>query len=262
MNDNVFIEGQIAFMDDILKMHEMVKNIHVSLKKLYPITVINNGCFFVFDISETGDKYEFKLKSETPMSISGDILASFSLDFYGMKPSAIISKNILENRNNYVFIFHEFVHCFQSENGEIEIRKKLSIEKQEMGKNNYSWEINFPFPFNNEYFVNKTIELSDFFENNDYENVLNYYNDMKIYLQETEFEYMVWQGWKEGFARYIENLVRKELGMSLNTNMLRPPFNRVHFYAIGDKYIEMLIKDDEELKNDIVRLYHKMNLEK
>jgi hypothetical protein len=32
MNDNVFIERQIAFMNDIVKMHDTVKNIHASLK--------------------------------------------------------------------------------------------------------------------------------------------------------------------------------------------------------------------------------------
>jgi hypothetical protein len=217
MDDNVFIEKQMVLTDNIIKMHDNVKNIHVSLEKLYTITVINDGYFFVFDINETGNKYEFKLKAKTPMPISGDILAAFSLDFYHMKPSAVISKNILENQNNNIFIFHEFVHCFQMENGEFDIRKELLIEKQEMAKNNYSWEINFPFPYNNEYFINKTMELSGYFINNSYENVVNYHRDMKAYLREVEFEYMIWQEWKEGFARYVENLIRKELGLQLNT---------------------------------------------
>jgi hypothetical protein len=260
MNDNVFIEKQIGLIDNIIKMHDNVKNIHTSLEKLYPITVINNGYFFVFDINEAGNKYEFKFKTETPMPISGDILAAFSLDFYHMKPSAVISKNILENQNNYINIFHEFVHCFQMGNGEFDIRKELLIEKQEMEKNNYSWEINFPFPYNNEYFINKTMELSDYFINNGYENVVNYHRDMKTYLQKVEYEYMIWQEWKEGFARYVENLIRKELGLQLNTNVLRQPFDRVHFYEIGNKYIEMLVKNDKELNINIIKLFNKMNI--
>jgi len=143
MNDMAFIERQISYMNEIIKMHNIVKNIHVSLKKLYPVTIVKDNYFFVFDINEIGNKYEFKLKTQTPMPISGNILASFSLDFYDMKPSAVISENILENQENYIFIFHEFVHCFQWENGEIDLRKDLKIEKQEMEKNNYSWEINF-----------------------------------------------------------------------------------------------------------------------
>jgi len=121
MDDQVFIERQISYMDEIIKMHDTIKDIHVSLEKLYPITVINNGYFFIFDINEFGNKYEFKLKVETPMPISGEILAAFPLDSYDTKPSAAISNRILENKDNYVFIFHEFVHCFQMENGEFEL---------------------------------------------------------------------------------------------------------------------------------------------
>jgi len=258
MDDSIFIEKQISLMDNIIKMHNDIKNIHVSLDKLYPITVINNGYFFVFDVNETGNEYEFKIKAETQMPVSGDILAAFSLDFYNMKPSAIISKNTLENQNNYIFIFHEFVHCFQMENGEFDIRKNLTIEKQEMAKNNYSWELNYSFPYNDDYFIKNTIELSNYFTNGDYENVLNYHRKMKAYLQKIEFEYMTWQEWKEGYARYVENLIRKELGLQMNNNMLTQPFGRVHFYEIGNKYIEMLIKNDEELNNDIVKLFKKM----
>jgi len=258
MDDSIFIVKQINLMDNIIKMHYEIKRIHVSLDKLYPITVINNGYFFVFDINEAGSKYEYKIKAETPMPVSGDILAAFSLDFYSMKPSAIISKNTLENQNYYISIFHEFVHCFQMENGEFDIRKELTIEKQEIAKNNYSWEINFPFPYNNNYFIKNTMELSDYFINGNYDKVITYHKNMKTYLKEIDFEYMIWQEWKEGYARYIENLIRKELGLQMNTNSLRKPFNRVHFYEIGSKYIEMLIKNDEELNNNIVKLFNKM----
>jgi hypothetical protein len=257
-DDKMFIYEQISLMDNIVKMHSKIKNIHKSLEKLYPITVINNDYFFVFDFNESEERYEFKLKMNTPMPILGNILAAFSLDFYYMKPSAIISNNILIDKNNYVFIFHEFVHCFQLENGEIDIRRNLNIEKQEMAKNNFNWEINYPFPYNSEYFVNRTIRLSNYFYNDDYENIMKYYRDMKVYLQETEFEYMIWQKWKEGFARYIENLIRKELGLQLNTNELIPPFDRVHFYEIGSKYIEYLLNNYNELDNCIIKLFEKM----
>jgi len=258
MDEKMFIEKQIAFLDEIIIMHGIIKDIHKSLNKLYPIAIVNNGYFFVFEPNEIGNKYEFKLKEKIPMPFSGDIFAAFPPDFYEMKSSAVISKNILENKNNFVSIFHEFVHCFQMENGEFDIKNGLSIAKQEMGKNNYSWEINYPFPYDNEYFKNKTIELSDFFANGDYENVNIYHKEMKAHLQETEFEYLIWQEWKEGFARYIENLINAKIGSHLNTNVLRPPFDRVHFYEIGSNYIKMLIMNDKELENNILDLFHRM----
>jgi len=261
MDDNIFIEKQIDLMDNIIKTHGEIKNIHLSLEKLYPITVINKGYFFVFDLNETGGRYEYKTKAVTSMSVSGEFLAAFPLDFYEMKPSAVISNNILDNQINYIFIFHEFVHCFQMENGEFDIRKDLSIEKQEMAKNNYSWELNFPFPYNDEYFIKNTAELSNYFLNGDYDSVVNNYKNMKTYLHEIEFEYMIWQEWKEGFARYIENLIRKELGLQINADILKQPFKRAHFYEIGSKYIEMLIKNNKELSANIIKLFNKIKME-
>jgi hypothetical protein len=83
---------------------------------------------------------------------------------------------------------------------------------------------------------------------------------MKNILQETDFEYMIWQEWKEGYARYIENMIRKHLSWQLNINELETPFNRVHFYEIGSNYIELLINNEVELGNDIKELFNKMIL--
>jgi len=58
----MFIERQIVFMNEIIRMHDEIKNIHVSLEKLYPITVIHNGYFFVFDINETGNVSQYNIK--------------------------------------------------------------------------------------------------------------------------------------------------------------------------------------------------------
>jgi hypothetical protein len=252
------IEGQAAFMDNIIKMHDEVKNIHVSLEKLYPITVISDGYFYVFDKSEIGDKYEFRRKVETSIVVSGDILTAFHLNFYDMKPSVVISKNMLENQGNNILVLHEFVHCFQLENGAVEIRNELSVQRQEIVRNNYNWEIDYPFPYSNDYFIDKTTELSDRFSSGNYDYIEVYHNCMKAYLHKAEYEYMVWQEWKEGFARHVENLIRRELKLQLNGNILRSPFGRVHFYEIGSKYIEMLLEKDEELNDNLVKLFYKM----
>jgi hypothetical protein len=194
------------------------------------------------------------------MTIPDDmsLLAAFPLFSYDMKPSAIISKNILGNPENYIFIFHEFVHCFQWDNGEQDIRKELTVEKQEMAKSNYSWELDFPFPYNSEFFILKTIELTESFSD---ESIVQYHESMRKYLEEVEFEYMIWQECKEGFARYVENLARNKLGLKMNTTILTAPLDRVCFYEIGSKYIELLINNNAELNNNIVDLFNKMKME-
>jgi hypothetical protein len=53
LNDNVFIEEQVAFMEEIVKLHDVIKDVHKSLEKLYRISVIKNEHFYIFDLNET-----------------------------------------------------------------------------------------------------------------------------------------------------------------------------------------------------------------
>jgi hypothetical protein len=127
-----------------------------------------------------------------------------------------------------------------------------------MKKNNYSWELNYSFPYEDDYFIEKTITLNDFFAKNDYINIINFHKDMKTYFSETEYEYMIWQEWKEGFARYIENLIIAKLEMKQVTKVLTPPFDRTYFYVIGSKYIAMILNRENALSNDIEQLFYKI----
>jgi hypothetical protein len=84
-----------------------------------------------------------------------------------------------------------------------------------------------------------------------------YHNEIKSELNEKDFEYMIWQEWKEGYVRYIENLVGERLGANKNSSVLTTPFERPVFYRIGNRYIETLIRDDPKLKGDIEALFQK-----
>ena len=260
MDDDIFLKRQIAFMESVIRLHNMVNHIHVSLEKLYPITVINDGYFFVYDKNEIGDEYKFMRKVETSIVASGDILTTFNLNFYDLKPSVVISKNMLGNPGNNILVLHEFVHCFQLEHGALGLKNELLIQKQEMVKNNYNWEVDFPFPYKNAYFIDRTKILSNYLVNGKYkhDDFVIYRNCMRTYLHKVDYEYMIWQSWKEGFARYVENLIRKEVGLRLNANILIPPYDRVVFLEIGSKYIETLIESDEELNHNIIALFYKM----
>lgn len=253
-----FIAKQLSSLSKIFELHKKIKDIDESLTKLYPITIVKDEAFFVFDLDTSGEKYELKLEYPTPMKISNGILAAFALDFYNMKPSAIVSEEIFERLEGYVFIFHEFVHCFQWQECENEIRGSLEIEKKLKEEYNYMWEINHSFPYDNPVFIDKTIELVNYFNTKDYDSVLDYHKQMREYLSNIDFEYMIWQEWKEGFARYLENIIRVKLGIKINKNELQPPFDRVCFYEIGSRYIELLVNINTGLKNNIKDLYYKM----
>lgn len=251
-----FIKRQISSLSKIHELHNQIKNIDRSLERLYPVTIVDDDTFFVFDLDVTDKKYEFKLEYPTPMPVPKGVLAAFPLDFYNMKSSAVVSEEAFESLEGYVFIFHEFVHCFQAENCENELRATLEIERKSREEKNYMWEITYPFPYDDSVFIKKTMELDDYFRERDY---TSYYREIKEHLNKTDFEYMMWQQWKEGFARYIENLIRDKLDIRRNnTNKLQPPFDRVCFYEIGSRYIESIFAMNSDLKGSIKDLYYKM----
>jgi hypothetical protein len=69
---------------------------------------------------------------------------------------------------------------------------------------------------------------------------------------------MVWQEWKEGFARFVENTIRRRLGMEENHYGVEEPFHRVTFYEGGSKFIGFLGKQEPGLLVDIENLFSKM----
>lgn len=253
-----FIAKQVTSLSKIHELHKQLKDIDISLAQLYPVTIVEDDTFFVFDLDVTCEKYELKLEHQTPMQIPKGILAAFPLDFYNLKPSAIVSEEAFESLDGYVFIFHEFVHCFQFENCENELRDTLEIERKSREENNFMWEIIHPFPYENSFFIKKTIELDNYFNMRDYNSILNYHNELRVHLNKIDFEYMIWQEWKEGFARYIENLIRDRLGINRNTNKLQTPFDRMCFYEIGSNYIDLLLDINVGLNGIIKDLYYKM----
>lgn len=253
-----FISKTLLSLEKLLELHKQIKDIDISVSKLYPVTLVEDNTFFVFDLNESGEKYEYKLESPTPMQMPKGILAAFPLDFYYDKPSAIISDQAFNDLQGYIFIFHEFVHCFQWENGERDIRASLEIERKYKKKNNYMWELNHPFPYEDSYFTSRTIELYKYLKRENLGGAIDYYKQMKERLNKLDYEYMIWQEWKEGFARYIENLIRIRFSLEPNTAKSLVKFDRISFYEIGSRYIYLLIKKNPELKNNIRGLYYKM----
>ena len=88
MNQEVkkqFIARQITSLCKIHELHNQLKDIDRSISQLYPVTIVKNDTFFVFDLDATGEKYELKLECPTPMQIPKGVLAAFPLEFYSRK---------------------------------------------------------------------------------------------------------------------------------------------------------------------------------
>ncbi len=136
----------------------------------------------------------------------------------------------------------------------------MRIEREQRALNNFMWEIQYPFPYEDNVFLDNTVKLHSISAESALEKYTEYHKLMKDHLNETDFEYMVWQEWKEGYARYVENLIRMELSISKNTTALNPPFDRVCFYGLGSCYIEALLKADPALNEDLERLFERISL--
>lgn len=255
-----FIDRQLASMKKIINLQKQIKDIDKSLEELHPVTIAEDNTFYVFDLDAANENYELKLEYPVQMQIPKGILAAFPLDFYNMKPSAIVTEEVFKSLDGYVAVFHEFVHCYQAETCESELRETLEIERISKKENNIMWEINHQFPYEDSILIAKTNELNNYFNKSNYNNVINYYRDLKEHLNKIDYEYMMWQQWKEGFARYIENLINDRLGLNRNANKLEAPYDRVSFYDIGSRYIALLLEINSNLKGNIKDLYYKMYL--
>ena len=93
--------------------------------------------------------------------------------------------------------------------------------------------------------------------------IIEYHKTLKDVLNRKDFEYLIWQEWKEGYARYIENLIRDKIGLDKNSTRLSDRFNRTCFYEIGSRYISEIIENNFKLTNDLKGIYREMeNYEK
>jgi hypothetical protein len=120
------------------------------------------------------------------------------------------------------------------------------------------WEINYPFP----YAVARFVELYTAFlgavEGDQVGEALECRRQLKQGLDVGDFEYMVWQEWKEGFARFVENGIRRRLDLEENHGGREEPFERVLFYEGGARFIEFLEAREPHLTADIEKLFGRM----
>ena len=245
-------------LQKIFEVQDKIKDIHPFLGKVFPIAIVENNRFFIFDTDTSGRRYVFVKEEPTPMLVPKGVRAAFTLECYKNKVASVISGEIFESLEGYVIIFHEFMHCYQWETCEPKLKQNLGLARMAMRKKDYMWEINYPFPYEDSKFTKIYSSFLKALEENDYENIHKYRSQLKQILSEDDFEYMVWIEWKEGFARFIENQIRNRLGFKENHYGIEMPFHRVTFYEGGARFIHSLSRQKPELLVEIERLFYEM----
>jgi hypothetical protein len=172
----------------------------------------------------------------------------------------VVTRDVFDALEGYVTIFHEFVHCMQWETCEPRLRQTLGIARQAQAENDVMWELHYPFPYADPQFAAAYGALLEASQEGDVVDAMwASRRRLRAALAPGDWEYMVWQEWKEGLARYLENRIRDRLGLLANHGGGAPPYDRVTFYEGGARLIAALGQDEPGLLHDLEALFYRLS---
>lgn len=112
----------------------------------------------------------------------------------------------------------------------------------------FMWEINHPFPYDHPLLARMIREIPSW----DFAETPGEMASLSAELDTMDYEYLVWSVWKEGFARFVENRIRKSRGKAENrSGNQADESTRVSFHHIGDHIWRQLVRLDGEWMNRI-----------
>ncbi len=242
----------------LIPIHQKAAGINPALRRLYPVVIVEGETLLIHDCDQGQQSYRFIKSTPAPMPIPRGVRAAFQLEDYGGRIVCVVTPEVFDSKEGYVTILHEFVHCYQYETCEQTLKLELDIARQAQEKGDPMWEIQHPFPYQAQAFIRSYGAFLEAVSDSDEQAVQSARQDLRSYLGRHDFEYMVWQEWKEGFARWVENRLQEKLGLRVNNGGTELPFSRVTFYAGGAAYIGFLDRRTPGLVNDLQALFLKM----
>ena len=250
--DQAIISQVDSSLHRVIEIQKEIKDIHTFLG-------VEEDHLYIFDVDTSDMEYRFQKKEPVPFPMPKGIRASFPLSCYDGKPACVVSRDVFDSLNGTIMIFHEFVHCSQFQTCESRLKETMEIARIAATNNDYSWELNHPFPYQDTVFVAEYTSFLDALSRNDHEDIKEYRIRLKRDLKQVDFEYMVWQEWKEGFARLIENKIRSKYGLAPNEYGIDKPYLRITFYYGGAKFIDYLAHVENDLFYDVELLFNRLS---
>jgi hypothetical protein len=236
--------GVIARADSglarLVQMHRDIRDIHPLLARLCPVAVLEGDTLFIFDSDPSGSSYRFQKKEPVPFPMQKGIRASFPLSSNGNRPTCVVSPEVFDSRGGLATMFHEFIHCAQALSVENPLKQTLHVAQAAMEAKDYSWEINRRFPYRDSSFAEAYTRFLLALAGSDSSALARSGRVLRTCLTQDDFEYLVWVEWKEGFARWIENKIRKRYSLEPNLAGKDQPYDRVTLYYGGEKSIDYL----------------------
>jgi hypothetical protein len=249
--------NHLAMLHNLFPLQAKLQHLHPLLQTLYPVVIAEEGEMLVYE--PRGSQYVLAGAFPSPMPIPRGVRAAFPLEDFGNRMACVVTEDVFDSLDGYVTIFHEFAHCYQYETCEPAIKSQLAVAQKAQAENDPMWEINPPFPYGNQDFIDAYTRLGQALAQRDLPAVIDSRTTLCNLLAPMDYEYMLWQEWKEGFARWLENRMQAALKLSLNLGGGREPFTRVSFYARGAGLIDLLAENDPALVNDLESLFQHMD---
>jgi hypothetical protein len=247
-----------AALDRVFTMQEKIRDLHPAFGRLYPIAIVREGAFYVYEPDPAGRHYRPVLTAPDKFHVPAGVRAAMPLDFWGNRIACVITPEALDDTSGLIVVFHEFVHCYQWETCEMRLKEKMPIYQAAIQRNDYMWELQYAFPYERNEFRQNYSAMIAALEKGDMAGVAAIRSKLKEGLSSDDWDYMTWQEWKEGLARYLENAIQARLGQAENRGGLIPPYTRVTFYAGGAALIRALSIRQPGILNDIADLYHRI----
>jgi hypothetical protein len=238
-----------------VELRDSVRDVHPFLSELHPVAVVDGGQYYIFDADATGKVYAFIKSAPAPDSLPKGIRAAFPLDAYDWRMVCVVSPDAFDTTEGLVLMLHEFVHCGQWEHGEAGIKERLGIAQEAMKKKDYMWELRYRFPYSRVEVARTYAAFMRAAREGKAEALKASRRALRKLLKPDEFEYMTWEEFKEGLARFVENQIRRKLGIPENHAGGEMVLSRIAFYEGGSSLIALLCRNDSALSSDLPRLY-------
>jgi len=245
-------------LDRVFTIQQQIRDIHPAFHAVYPIAVVSGGVFYVYEPDPGGPHYKLAATAPDKFNVPVGIRAAMPLDFWGNRIACVITPEALDEPRGFVLVFHEFVHCYQWETCEPRLKEKMGLYRTAMQRKDYMWELEYPFPYAAKGLGQDYLDIIRALDTGDTRSATALRKELKERLTPDDWDYMTWQEWKEGLARYLENAIAARLGQPANHGGLETPFNRVTFYAGGEALIRSLSGGNAAVLYDIEALYHRI----
>ena len=244
-----------ASLNKIFDLQSKFAAIHPALKKVYPLAIVENKTFFIFAPAPAEKRYHLARTSPDTFNMPTGIRAAMPLSFWENRMACVVTGEVFAQPDGYVFIFHEFVHCAQWDCCEQKLKEGLSVYRKAMQSKNYMWELQHPFRYADPAFVKSYSALMKAWDADDEAAAMGEQAALKKALSADDWDYLTWQEWKEGLARYLENRMRAVAGLPENKGGEKAPYDRVTFYRGGDLLIRFVERHHPGVVNDMEKLY-------